>query len=215
MECNDLQLLLSCYADGECTPEEARRVRDHLELCASCRATLEQWTAASQAWAAEEPEPASLRPLHARIEAELWRQRASARSAPIRRARRGVHAAWGLLATAAAVVLAVGLLYPSATAEQEAREIVQIDQGNREEAMRQRSLLERLRLEIAATTLRAQAAGVSTERLAELDREAQSILAETQSLEQRLYVLQTRMALGALSPTSRPRGDRPAPGGGR
>lgn len=44
MECDrQMTLLISCYADGEATPEEAARARTHLEQCGQCRALVEEW----------------------------------------------------------------------------------------------------------------------------------------------------------------------------
>lgn len=40
MNCRDLKEVLTAYADGEASPEEARRLEGHLRGCASCRASL-------------------------------------------------------------------------------------------------------------------------------------------------------------------------------
>jgi hypothetical protein len=39
--CEDYAALLDAYVDGECTPEEAEKVRRHLESCSGCRAYVE------------------------------------------------------------------------------------------------------------------------------------------------------------------------------
>lgn len=36
-------MLISCYADGEATAEEAARATEHLETCADCRKLVEEW----------------------------------------------------------------------------------------------------------------------------------------------------------------------------
>ncbi len=44
MACDEKTLLLiSCYADGEATPEEAARAQAHLERCTECRELVEDW----------------------------------------------------------------------------------------------------------------------------------------------------------------------------
>lgn len=35
--------LISCYADGETTPEESKQAAEHLEKCAGCRKMLNEW----------------------------------------------------------------------------------------------------------------------------------------------------------------------------
>jgi|GEM_PF-936658 len=40
--CEEYAALLDAFADGECTPEEAARVREHLAGCAGCRAYLNE-----------------------------------------------------------------------------------------------------------------------------------------------------------------------------
>lgn len=41
--CEKMESLLSVYFDGECTPEEAVRVREHLKSCSSCRQRLREY----------------------------------------------------------------------------------------------------------------------------------------------------------------------------
>lgn len=40
--CPEYAVLLSSFSDGECTPEEARQVQEHLSSCEGCRAYLQQ-----------------------------------------------------------------------------------------------------------------------------------------------------------------------------
>jgi hypothetical protein len=40
--CEEYAALLDAFADGECTPQEADRVREHLKSCAGCRAYLNE-----------------------------------------------------------------------------------------------------------------------------------------------------------------------------
>jgi len=37
MECTEIREIISAYVDGEASPEEARRVEEHLGSCAECR----------------------------------------------------------------------------------------------------------------------------------------------------------------------------------
>jgi len=42
MKCPKIVNLLGRYADGECSPEERRRVEEHLRKCPACRSELEE-----------------------------------------------------------------------------------------------------------------------------------------------------------------------------
>ena len=42
MKCEDIEVQLSGYLDGELTQQEAQRVRVHLDDCPHCKATLEE-----------------------------------------------------------------------------------------------------------------------------------------------------------------------------
>jgi RNA polymerase sigma factor (sigma-70 family) len=53
--CGDLRPLLSAFADGEASAEEAGAVREHLRACAGCRVTLRAYRAAPGAAAALAP----------------------------------------------------------------------------------------------------------------------------------------------------------------
>ena len=44
MKCDDIEILISAYIDGEATEEEIRFVEEHLQGCESCRATLSDFT---------------------------------------------------------------------------------------------------------------------------------------------------------------------------
>lgn len=45
MACDrEMIVLISCFADGEATPEEASRAKAHLEQCAGCRALVADWS---------------------------------------------------------------------------------------------------------------------------------------------------------------------------
>ena len=41
MDCRKINALLSAYLDGECSPEERRKVEEHLRRCPGCRSELE------------------------------------------------------------------------------------------------------------------------------------------------------------------------------
>lgn len=41
--CEEIAPLLSVYLDGECTPEETARVREHLRVCPACRELLREY----------------------------------------------------------------------------------------------------------------------------------------------------------------------------
>lgn len=44
MACNpEMLILISSYADGETTPEETTRAKEHLETCTECRKMVEEW----------------------------------------------------------------------------------------------------------------------------------------------------------------------------
>jgi RNA polymerase sigma factor (sigma-70 family) len=47
--CREMRPLLSAFCDGEATPEQADRLREHLRACAYCRATLRAYRAAPAA----------------------------------------------------------------------------------------------------------------------------------------------------------------------
>ncbi len=53
--CKTIRPLLSAFCDGEATPQEAARLREHLRACAACRATLRTYRAAPAAAAAVAP----------------------------------------------------------------------------------------------------------------------------------------------------------------
>lgn len=76
MNCRDLRDVLTAYADGEASAEEARRVERHLAFCASCRARLKLEGALKGAVSA-----AGAPAMPADLKAYL-----------LRRARRGAHA---------------------------------------------------------------------------------------------------------------------------
>jgi len=97
--------LLSAYVDGEL--DERAELETHLATCAACTARLADYRAFGDSLrrqARSEPAPAALR---ARIEAAIGGAQAAAVSPWVRRRRR----MWspGILAAAAAVVLAVGV----------------------------------------------------------------------------------------------------------
>ena len=49
MSCNrEMQLLISCYVDGEATQAEVVRAEEHLAGCATCRNLLEHWQGEQQ-----------------------------------------------------------------------------------------------------------------------------------------------------------------------
>ena len=42
MQCNDIQILISGYVDGELTQQEGQRVAAHVDSCARCQATFRE-----------------------------------------------------------------------------------------------------------------------------------------------------------------------------
>jgi RNA polymerase sigma factor (sigma-70 family) len=61
--CAELQPVLSAFCDGEAGAEEANALREHLRVCASCRATMRAYRAAPGAVAVLAPVPIAARPL--------------------------------------------------------------------------------------------------------------------------------------------------------
>jgi len=61
--CAELRPVLSAFCDGEATPEETSALREHLRVCAPCRAAMRAYRAAPGATAALVPVPIAARPL--------------------------------------------------------------------------------------------------------------------------------------------------------
>jgi RNA polymerase sigma factor (sigma-70 family) len=61
--CAELQPVLSAFCDGEAGAEEASALREHLRVCAHCRAAMRAYRAAPGAAAALAPVPIAARPL--------------------------------------------------------------------------------------------------------------------------------------------------------
>ncbi len=61
--CAELRPVLSAFCDGEASAEEADTLREHLRVCAHCRAAMRAYRAAPRAVAALAPVPIVARPL--------------------------------------------------------------------------------------------------------------------------------------------------------
>jgi hypothetical protein len=61
--CAELRPVLSAFCDGEASPEETSALREHLRVCAHCRAAMRAYRAAPGAAAALVPIPIAARPL--------------------------------------------------------------------------------------------------------------------------------------------------------
>ncbi len=61
--CAELQPLLSAFCDGEAGPEQVATLREHLRVCAHCRAAMRAYRAAPRAVAVLAPAPFALRGL--------------------------------------------------------------------------------------------------------------------------------------------------------
>ncbi len=218
MRCEELAADLSAYLDGECGPAERGRVSAHLEDCAACNETLLAWRQVSDrlrregADAGVDTDADALAPMRSAVARELaWVSAERFRVVPPPKARPGVGLAWAPLVLAAGALLAAGFLFPVAHAEEEVRRIVDLEDRNRAEVIRQLVATDALRLEIAAAALRARAFGFDASQLATLDAEADALLAETHRLQDRLAELQTRMLREGLLAVPESDSDAPAP----
>jgi len=72
MECREIREIISAYVDGEASPEEARRVEEHLGSCAQCRSAEKRMRALGVAVTRTEGSvpPDFRESLFARMEAE-------------------------------------------------------------------------------------------------------------------------------------------------
>jgi anti-sigma factor RsiW len=59
MKCQDIELLLSAYIDGELTEEEQRDVETHLSTCVACQMVVEEFSQLHTWYAELERQPAS------------------------------------------------------------------------------------------------------------------------------------------------------------
>jgi RNA polymerase sigma factor (sigma-70 family) len=71
--CGELRPILSAFCDGEASPAEVARLREHLRACAHCRATMRAYRAAPRAVAVLTPAPFALRSLLDRLYDALGR----------------------------------------------------------------------------------------------------------------------------------------------
>ncbi len=120
MACDrELQLMISCYADGEATPAQAARVEEHLASCAACRKLLDDWQGQQQlfTWAYTRAIPEEI---NAEISAEaVARQLIQEEHLPMIDAitvRKPVHRlfdrrTWARVGALAAIVLLAVMLY--------------------------------------------------------------------------------------------------------
>ena len=69
--CAELRPVLSAFCDGEASPEETSALREHLRVCAPCRAAMRAYRAAPGATAALLPVPIAARPLLERAQEAL------------------------------------------------------------------------------------------------------------------------------------------------
>jgi Putative zinc-finger len=69
--CAELQPVLSAFCDGEAGADETSALREHLRVCASCRATMRAYCAAPGAVAVLAPVPIAARPLLERAQEAL------------------------------------------------------------------------------------------------------------------------------------------------
>ena len=102
MTCQDIQLLLHGYLDGELDLVRSLEIEEHLAGCAACRQLQRSQEVLRNAFRSGELSYQAPAALQARVEAAVV-------SAGRRRARRRVAPAWAWYGVAAAVALAAGL----------------------------------------------------------------------------------------------------------
>ncbi|MDI6711417.1 MAG: zf-HC2 domain-containing protein [Bacillota bacterium] len=101
-DCAKVAQLFSPYLDGELAANEAARVREHCEACASCRAALAEWDAAALALRDTGPAPVAPAGFASGVMARIAAEK------PARRAWWPVGWTKGLAAAAAAAMIFAG-----------------------------------------------------------------------------------------------------------
>src|SRR5207253_1292433 len=67
MTCEQIEVWISAYQDGELDPGRRRRVEDHLATCCPCRELVAEWTALERSLRAEMTRCDAPETLHARV----------------------------------------------------------------------------------------------------------------------------------------------------
>ncbi len=178
MSCETIGSDLSAYLDGELDSAAIPGVEAHLETCEVCRRAIDSWKEAGRRLREADCTPDVAPAVRAAVE----RLRLRARS---RRRRR-----WVAATVAALGLLAPALFFRQALANREVERLVDLEEENRADASFQIDSVCALKLDIAALLFRAQAVGIETHRLDELEGQARDLAREAERIQGRLTEIQ-------------------------
>jgi anti-sigma factor RsiW len=195
--------------DGECDAATTERVRSHLAQCKECSARVATWRDLGERMRREGRAGVAFPAMAAAVRSELARS-----GAPIHDIK-GIHDMKGIHDTtrtvergtlrfsrgarvaatiAAAIVLFVAfILFPTASAHDDLKELLQLESANRADAMTQIARLESLKIEISAVRQKAFAVRVKGSDRAAVDQGARALLEKAAALEKRLAAVQDRL----------------------
>ncbi|MFN0206637.1 MAG: anti-sigma factor family protein [Planctomycetota bacterium] len=193
--CDLLGMELSALVDGECNAEDERRVREHLLVCAECTERAELWRSFGDRMRRGDETPKVNIKIRDAVHAELAKNAAPARSGLLQFPR---SVRVGATAAAAVILFGTFVMFSSASAEDDLRQILKLESDNRAAAYSQQTQIDSLRLEISALRQRSRAARLKSDDLTTFDAETQSLFYKADELERRLASLQARMESESL-----------------